>query len=433
LDLSHLFELWILTFGFDTLYGMSYITDFISNPYTILTFKFLYYTAPVWVTFILGVLAWDMWLTYKRSEFIAKQEYVLLEVKLPKEITKSPLAMEFFFNSLHQPFGEDKLKIRWWPFQVKNDYYWKGSVRPWFSLEICAIDGKIHFFIWGRKASKGAIEAQLYSQFAGIEIHQVPDYTLPLFFDPEKVGLWGTEFELTKADPYPIKTYIDYGMDKDPKEEYKIDPLTPLIEFLGSLPSQHQVWIQIVITAHKATYYDKVAGKVIDKVWAKAAEEEIKKIHEKAKPPKPKEGEQPISTPRTLTEGEKDTISALERSVSKRGFDTGIRIIYSAPKDTFSMANVGGIMSGLTHFNSSTLNGFKPAVLIDFDWKKTRILNAYKNRGFFWNEYKRKTFVLNTEELATIFHFPSSDGLASSPAFERITSKKSEAPSNLPQ
>lgn len=415
---------------------MSYITDFLSNPYTILTFKFLYYTAPAWITFILGSVAWNLWLTYKRAEFIAKQEYMLLEIKIPKEIFKSPVAMEFFFNALHQPFGEDKFTIKFdrWPWKISNDYYWKGAVRPWFSLEICAIDGKVRFFIWGRKGSRGPIEAQLYSQFAGIEIIDVPDYTLPISFDPEKMGLWGTELRLTKADPYPIKTYIDYGMDKDPKEEYKIDPITPLIEFLGSLPSQHQVWIQIVITAHKDTFYDKDSGKMIDKVWKKSAEDEIKKIHEKAKPPKPKEGEQPLSSPRSLSEGEKDTIAALERSVSKKGFDTGIRAIYFAPKDVFSMSNVGGIMSGLTHFNSGMLNGFKGgAEVVDLDWKRRKILEAYKHRGYYYNEFKRSTFVLNTEELATIFHFPSSGGLSSSPAFERITSKKSEAPANLPQ
>lgn len=421
---------------FDLL-GINQITAFFSNPNVALILKFLYYTAPVWVTFLLGVLAWDVWLTYKRAEFIAKQEYVLLEVKLPKEIFKSPLAMEFFFNSLYQPFGEDKFSIKFdrWPWKISNDYYWKGAVRAWFSLEICSINGKVHFFIWGRRGSKGVIEAQLYSQFPGIEIHEVPDYTLPVSFDSSKMGLWGTELRLTKADPYPIKTYIDYGMDKDPKEEYKIDPLTPLVEFLGSLSPAHQVWIQIIITAHKETHYDKASGKMVDKVWVKEAEKIIKEIHDKAKPPKPKEGEQPLSAPRSLTEGEKETIHALERSISKRAFDTGIRVVYFAPKDDFNMANVGGIMSGLTHFNSSSLNGFKTgAQLIDLDWKRTRILNAYKNRGYFYNEFRRPAFVMNTEELATIFHFPSGgEGTSATASLERIMSKKSEAPSNLPQ
>jgi len=402
-----------------------------TDPNTILVLKFFYYTAPVWVTFIVGVLLWNMWLTYRRARFIASQNYTLLEIKLPKEIFKSPQSMEFLFNSLYQTFGEDKLTIRWrpWPPKVSSQFYWDGSVRAWFSLELCAMNGKIHFFIWGRSGSKATIEAQLYSQYPGVEINEVPDYTLPINYDPATMGMWGTEFELTKADPYPIKTYVDYGMDKDPKEEYKIDPLTPLMEFMGELPPGHQVWVQIVITAHKATDKDPATGKPMDKKWAKAAEDEIKKILEKAKPPKPVDGSAPVSLPRSLTKGEGETIAALERSITKRGFDTGIRAIYFAPKDIFNMSNVGGIMGGMSHFNSG-LNGFKGGPLIDLDWKKRRILDAYKNRGYFWNEYRRKTFVLNTEELATIYHFPG--GVSSTPAVERIMSKKSEAPANLP-
>ena len=59
--------------------------------------------------------------------------------------------------------------------------------------------------------------------------------------------MWGTEFKLSKDDAYPIKTYIDYGLDDNPKEEHKIDPLTPVLEFLGSIGPSEQVWIQILV------------------------------------------------------------------------------------------------------------------------------------------------------------------------------------------
>jgi hypothetical protein len=297
------------------------------------------------------------------------------------------------------------------------------------------MDGKVHFFIWTRAGNKALIEAQLYSQYPGVEIYEVPDYTLPVSFDPETMGMWCREMILTKADCFPIKTYIDYGMDKDPKDEYRLDPLLPLIEFIGALPPGHQVWIQMVITAHKAT--DKVkdpkTGKVEfkDLKWKKAAEETIQKILDKAKPPKPKEGEVAQNAPRSLTEGEKDTISALERSVSKKGFDTGIRAIYFAPKEIYSEGNGGGIMAGFSHFNDDSLNGFKAKKVIDLNADKKHVLYAYKNRGYFYNEFEAPHFVLNTEELATIFHLPA--GITTSPAFDRIGSKKAQAPSNLPQ
>ena len=404
-----------------------------TNPEFLAVFHWIFVTSPIWLTFILAVTGWNMWLTYRRTQFILSQNYVVLEIKIPKDVFKSPIAMEFLFNALYQTFGEDHLKIKLdrWPIKIANDYYWKGSVRPWFSFEICAIDGKLHFYIWCRTGSRSVIEAQLYSQYPGIEIYEVPDYTLPVEYDPEKIGMWASELVLTKADAFPIKTYVDYGMDRDPKEEYKIDPILPLTEFLGSLPAGHQVWIQIVITAHKATDYDKATGKMVDLKWAKGAEEEIQKILDKAKPPKPKEGEQAATAPRSLTEGEKDTISALERSVGKRGFDTGIRAIYFAPKDIFNVGNVGGIMGGMSHFNSG-MNGFKGGdPLMDVDRRKRQSLYAYKNRGYFWNEFRSKNvFVLNTEELATIYHFPG--GITETPGLDHISSRKSQAPSNLP-
>lgn len=371
---------------------------------------------------------------YRRARFFTKKEYVVLEVKIPRDIFKSPQAMEFFIDGLSQPFGE----ANWY------EKYWKGQTVAWFSLEIAAINGGVHFFIWSRKEYKNRIEANLYSQFPGIEIYEVPDYTLPVTYNPEANGLWSTEFVLTKADVFPIKTYIDYGLDKDPEEEYKIDPLTPLIEFMGSLGKEHQAWIQIVIRVHRAEDKDE-KGKLIDKKWEKAAGVEIDKILAKTKSVLDKEGKM-AEMSRIPTKGESEIIAALERSISKKGFDVGIRAVYTAPKDLFSAYNTAGIIGGITNFNSS-LNGFKPSGSLtpkyqfkplawkdrsksSIDDQKRSFLYAYKNRGFFYNEFKRKPFVLNTEELATLWHFPG--GVSTTPTFSRIESKKSEAPSNLP-
>lgn len=409
--------------------------SFAQNENIILVFKILYKTAFIWFPLILLPAIWSIWVTYRRAQFFAKQEYILLEVKIPRDIFKSPQAMEFFIAGLNITVGEGN----WY------EKYWKGQTIPWFSLEIASIDGGLHFFIWTRKGVKNKIEANLYSQFPGIEIYQVPDYTLPVTYNPEVNKMWVSEFELTQPDAFPIKTYIDYGLDKDPEEEYKIDPMTPLIEFMGSLGKGQQAWVQIILKAHRALDKDPETGKMIDKKWKKAAEEEIKKILEKTKNAKDKEGKvSEIS--RIPTKGEAEIIAALERSISKLGFDVGIRAIYIAEKDIFSTDNIGGMIGGITHFNSP-LNGFKPCGTLSLKYKftplmwkdrskkaldaeKRSLLYAYKNRGYFFNEFKKKSFVLNTEELATLWHFPG--GVATTPTFSRIESKKSEAPSNLP-
>jgi len=409
-------------------------SDLFANPEVSNILNIVFRTSYIWVPVLLLVSLWDLWIIFRRAQYFASLKWKLLEIKLPREIFKSPLSMEIFFNSLQQTGGEGD----WY------SVYWKGQTRATFSLELTAIDGAIHFYIRTQEKFRNVIEANLYSQFPGIEIYEVEDYTLPLSFDPEKIGLWANEFKLEKSDAYPIKTYVDYGMDKDPKEEFRIDPMMPLLEFMGGLGREHQVWIQIILRAHKAEDKDPKTGKAIDNKWVENAKKEKQAILDKTKGEKDKEGKSAPGRP--PTEGEKEVIGALERSVSKIGFDVGIRAIYTAPKEVFSGANNAGIIGGFRNYNSNNLNGFKASNIPAGEYKhfefikrspkkinreKRKLLDAYKNRGYFYNEFKRPYFVLNTEELATIFHFPAG-GLATSPAFERIGSKKSEAPSNLP-
>ena len=134
-----------------------------------------------------------------------------------------------FLTALHQTGGEGT----WY------DKYVSGKVRAWFSLEIVSIGGDVHFYIWTRKGFRRLIESQLYSQFPGIEVFETDDYTMGLSYDGS-IELFGAELKLTEADALPIKTYVDYGIDKETEEEYKIDPITPVIETLGTLQPGHQ-------------------------------------------------------------------------------------------------------------------------------------------------------------------------------------------------
>ncbi len=404
-------------------------------------FRYLYTFSPIWVPIVFLNMCFRAWLSYKRAQFWQKEGSVLLEIKLPKEILKSPRAMEVVLNAFYQTGGEGT-----W-----IDRLWKGQTRPWFSLELVSMGGYVHFYIWTRPKLKNIIESQLYSQYPGIEIYQVEDYTLPFVYKKGQNEVWGFEIKLSQPDPYPIKTYVDYGLDKDPKEEYKIDPMTPMIEFLGSLTQGHNIWIQILIRAHKkeqtktltwSERFEKLMWSDITDKWKDEAKSEIAKIVKQFRPEeKDKQSRQP-------TEGEKETIAALERSISKSPFDCGIRCVYIANKDIFNSSYKGGATGSFKQYGSENLNGFKPTgwfTIFDYPWQdfwgrkqealKTKILEEYKLRRYFFSPYKEKNFyskpfVLNTEELATIFHLPGS--VAATPTFGRIPSKKSEPPSNLP-
>ncbi len=382
----------------------------------------LYILAPIYIPLLLMFVAWTLWVNYKRFSVVTNQDRILLEIKVPKEIKKTPLAMELFLNAIHQPGGEGT----WYDRNIK------GKSRTWFSLELVSIEGEIHFFIWTEKKFKNLLEAQLYSQYSEVEIYEVPDYTKFINFDPQTMGMWGNEFVPTKKiDAYPIKTYIDYGLGREGiKDEEKTDPITPIIEFLGSIGKGEQLWIQIMARAHKGGKTEWEARN-----WTDIAKEEKEKLLENLK-----SEDGPSRIP---TKTEQDILTAIERNIDKPAFDCGIRGIYITEKDKFNFINITGMTSSFKQFSSVNLNGFRPNRVTGFDypWQdfknirlnkmKKGIFEDYIRRAYFqYPSLSDKQFVLSSEELATIFHLPG--GVAQTPTFSRISSKKAEPPTNLP-
>ena len=381
-------------------------------------------TAFVWGPLLAIWLAKTLWLAYLRAAYIQKNfDFVLLEIKLPRVIEKTPLAMELVLQSLYQFHPSD-----WY------DIWWKGEVQTWFSLEVVSIEGSVKFFIRTSRKFKRVIESHIYAQYPDIEVVEVKDYVslAPYTQEKDKWNLWGTEFILTKPDPYPIKTYVDYGLDQTlTPEEMKSDPITSVIEFLGSIGRGQQIWLQILVQPNAKRF--KTPGKYFARHgWADEGKLLIKELQEKSAD---KEGPK-----QTKREGE--VVHAIERSLSKLGFDCGIRAIYIAKNEFFDRTMSAGVLTLFAHYGSQDLNGFKPKFYtsISHPWedyhdirlkkKKERIFDAYVRRSYFYPPYPRKPFVLNTEELATIFHFPG--GVAETPTFTRIDSRKGEPPANLP-
>lgn len=399
------------------------------------TARWLVYLSPLWIPFIIYEYAWHLWVGYVRRSWIARQEKVVLEIKLPQETMKSPLAMELVLTALYQTSGEG----------TPIDRYWEGKVRPWFSLELVSLGGDVKFFIWTFKSQRNFLEASIYAQYPDVEIHEVPDYVDSMIYDPAIHDVGGAVFEATGPDPLPIKTYVDYGLDKDPKEEYKVDPMAPLVEFLGTVKKGHCAWLQIIVRAHiqeKKLFAGapvEIGGAKYPDKWKEEAKELIEKIIKESEVEDAEGNKMPNLA--KVTKGQQERIAAIERSVSKYAFDAGIRAVYIAPKDSFDKGVEGGLKGSMAQFNATNLNGFKPVGLsYDYKWEdwrgkklaenKEEIFKAYALRSFFYKPYRDKWTVLNTEELATIYHFPGS--AVRTPTLKRIPSKRADAPANLP-
>lgn len=386
----------------------------------------LFYLAP----FVLLYVLFQFWMRYIQAYYIFNLEWMTLEIKIPREIAKNPRAMEIVLSGLHQT-GEGSL----------IDKYIKGKVRAWFSLEMVSIGGNVHFFVHAEKKFKNLIEAQFYSQYSEVEIYEVEDYTKGIdYVAGDKLELWGVEFKLNKEDAYPIKTYIDYGLDKDPKEEMKVDPMTPMLEAMGGIRPNEQVWLQIIIMAARKKF-PKPGTWFTKQEWQDAGRDVMKKMVDAKKS---KEAEGAFFSEFSLTESERNVIKAIDRSVDKLGFECGFRILYMAPEEIFDKGVSAAMMASVKQFNSQNLNGFTRDFDSSFDypWQdptgrrllrlKAHFFDAYCNRGYFFPPFskKRKPFILNTEELATVYHLPGS--VAETPTLSRIESRRGEPPGNLP-
>lgn len=381
-------------------------------------------TAFIWGTLLSLWVAKHFWIEYIQAAYIQKTfDFVLLEIKLPRTITKTPLAMELVLQSLYQP---DK---RTW-----YEYWWKGAVIPWFSLELVSIEGNVKFFIRTPSKYRKYIESHIYAQYPDIEVLEAKDYVslAPYIHEEDAWSLWGCHFKLTKPDPYPIKTYLDYGLESTmTDEENKSDPITSVIEVLGNIGRGQQIWIQIIVqvTGKRFATHGTLFGR---HDWEEEGKRLIQEMQEKYA------GE----TGMKATKRQSEIIHSIERSLGKIGFDTGIRALYIAKKEHYDPMNISGLTGAFQQYSSRDLNGFKPTQTTGFDYpwqdfhgirlrqKKKKFFDAYVRRSWFHPPYKKHPFILNAEELATIYHFPG--GVAETPTFSRLESRKKEPPSNLP-
>ena len=395
---------------------------------------FMLLLLPVFLPYVLFHKFVHLWLEYVQLDFDLNAGRTTLEIQFPQEVFKSPLAMELVLTQLYQTANPDN--------HIQT--YWDGKHPPIFGLEIISDGGRVRFFISTPiKKFKNIVESQLYAQYPGIIVTELhTDYTAIAPWDPKRFECFSVHYRLKKPDPYPIKTYIDFGLDKDPKEEFKIDPITPMLELLGSIGPKEQIWIQLLISANcKSEFKNGFLHASPD--WKDSVRAEINTMAQRD-PDKKTGAFESDSAPR-VTPGERDIITSLERSLSKFAFNTKLRTMYIAETNSFLPGErIGAFISIWQAFSDTTRNEIGAAWRTDFDWnwwqdpsgKKRKALKKselmyYKKRMYEQRNSLDGGFILTTEELATIFH--PTGKVVLTPSLERIPSARAEAPANLPR
>lgn len=407
--------------------------------------RFMYDWGWIPLPFILFLFWRWIWLYSIQLRYLKDADWITLELKIPHNVESTPKAMEQVFSGLHSMKKSANLKEKWLI----------GKHQLYISMEICGINGVIHFFIRTPRGYQRIIESQIYAQYKDAEISEVRDYTenLPADIPNELYELWGTELIFTKDDAYPIRTYRFF---EDPSSEKKfIDPLASLMELLGQLRDGEQIWVQYMVRP-TGDEWQKKGQHLIDRLMGKKSAkssssdnivEEVFQffvdfalaifVHPSTAPKEKKqEKESPESLMQHLSPGMKDTVAALEESISKHGFESGIRILYLAKTESFQSSNIGAVIGTFKQFSTYNLNGFKPngAVTPDIDYvfketreylRKKKLYKKARDRKFV-----RNPIIFNTEELATVYHVPSL--MMEVPMLPKINAKKAEPPAELP-
>ena len=414
---------------------------------------------------ILGMIAFKMWLHYIQQDFISGIDYVLLEIVPPRDVLRSPQAMELFLsNALYHQSNKGGI-----------EEYWQGAVWFWFSLEIASIDGQVHYYIRTPTRVRGLIETQMYAQFPQAQVKVAEDYTLAVdkITKNSEYNIWGAEFWLKNQDVFPLKTYIDFGLDEDPKEEYKIDPIASVIELFGSIKKGEQMWMQLVIRQDKVKRYHEEGTWRKSHDWVEEGKLQILKKLEPYTGSRSRAPEDPrggygkeVRAPGFMDE----IIKGAGKKLYKIGFETGIRVCYVAKREVFDMSSRRNMRLIFRQYSNPFSNELERKISTQADAYGTtvfkgffmaspkivtklsdRMLEEYRERAFYYlplrhhlssyipwplspyvfpKYFHHKTFILNVEEIATLWHFPGQ--ILRVPTLERIESKEASPPTNLP-
>jgi len=406
-----------------------------------------------WLAFAYVILhgVYDMWLFNQQGKWFDTNKFIMLAIDVPKDTEQTPKAVEQLFATISGAHAMLNGK----------EIYLQGMFQLWFSFEIVSIDGYVQFLIRTPSQFRDLVESSIYSQYPDAEITEVEDYvhTAPDKYPNETHKIWGTEIIPAMDDVLPIKTYRHFE-DMSAEEKFK-DPLASLLETMSKIQQGEQVWLQLLVkptgfswikrsmaaayklagkkTPAKKSWFSKLVQPITDIFFLSSGESMFYFSDVAGSASKSRDKDDMPSLMLHLTPGEKSSIEAIEEKASKIGFECKIRLIYIAPTEQYSVARViSSVFGSIKQFNTLDLNALKPdpntKTKINYFFIKSRekmrrerLMSGYKNRsgitGHNW-------FILNIEELASLWHFPNR--YIKAPMLQRTAAKKSEAPSSLP-
>ena len=285
-----------------------------------------------------------------------------------------------------------------------------------FSLEIIAKDGFIRYYAIVPAVLTEAVKQAVQSSYPTARIEEKPEENIFKGGNGAD-AVAGAELTLNKDYYLPIATY----------EDTKRDAQMAILNALSTVSKNEGAAVQILFrpaqnnwSSRGKEYIENIQkGKKTKTVGAGLGELAMDLI--RAPWEVPPEHEKTEQT--TITNIKQDEITAITNKMRFPAFETLIRVIASSDDSARSEAIVGGIISAFSQFNSPELNGFKVNTFKD----PKKLIVDYTFRFF---PLKTNTNILNSVELASIFHLPEQNAIPNSQV-ERQLTKQVDGPARL--
>lgn len=341
-----------------------------------IVFAFFLLFLTVVISALFFIVSWYVLRSKSKSREKRSLEAVLLQVRVQRGNEIKPDAMQQLLSSLHS--------IK------KSGFKMRFDTQPVISFEIVARQEEIKFYVWTTKSLKDLVEKQIHGAYPEAQIlEQKEEYNI--FTQEGKVAY--KDLQLKKEDYFPLKTYKDLPTD----------PLASITSALAKMGKGEAAAIQLLISPIDNSW-QKVGKSFVSDIKKQEADPELAKFSVGAK-----------------------TLEAVENKISQPGFMSSIRVIVVAETLDMANAHLSNITSSFSQFESE-LNSLgsrkirmKGSFIDDFLYRYQPMFNFLGNR----------ISILNSEELATIFHFPNK--LVTTPHIDWLNAKSAPAPAQIPQ
>lgn len=294
---------------------------------------------------------------------------------------------------------------------MKNRWYGQRHL----SFEIVGTKGFVHLYATVPADMIDVLKQAITSAYPSARLEIAPEHNI--FSEVGGItAVAGGEFALKESFAYPIATY----------QELKRDALQSILNALSGLEADDGAAIQILFRPADSSWRKQASAHASKKRKgdkdANASLLAKQMVTALVKPPEAKEdGGKP---PKELSSLEQSVLDSIDDKTRYAGFEVTVRAVASSNIVQRSQAIVNNIVASFSLFDSPGKNGFKFEPAKDM----VQLVGNYVLRAF---PQRAKRNILNSVELATLFHFPDQRNIPTS-QLGRQESKQVDGPRNMP-